>query len=140
MTTQLTFLVPWLSAGFVVLAALIALRRPLRRLFRLVLSQYDVGTSPTVLDSVTVGPVSAMRCQQQKHLIVLGALEGNLPGYGGSSGVLTDQERVALRKMGVPLTGGAMEGLQEEFAAIYGVFCGLLRGAKEMVITLKAAA
>ena len=94
------------------------------RLFRLLLSQYDVGTIPTVLDSVTVGPVSAMRCQQQKHLLVLGALEGSLPGYGGSTGVLTDQERVALRKMGVPLTGGAMEGLQEEFSAIYGVFCG----------------
>ena len=94
------------------------------RLFRLLLSQYDVGTIPTVLDSVTVGPVSAMRCQQQKHLFVLGALEGSLPGYGGSTGVLTDQERVALRKMGVPLTGGAVEGLQEEFAAIYGVFCG----------------
>ena len=96
------------------------------RLFRLLLSQYDVGTIPTVLDSVTVGPVSAMRCQQQKHLIVLGAMEGCMPGYGGSTGVLTDQERVALRKMGVPLTGGAMEGLQEEFAAIYGVFCGAM--------------
>ena len=94
------------------------------RLFRLLLSQYDVGTIPTVLDSVTAGPVSAMRCQQQKHLMVLGAVEGSLPGYGGSSGVLTDQERVALRKMGVPLTGGAVEGLQEEFGAIYGVFCG----------------
>ena len=94
------------------------------RLFRLLLSQYDVGTIPTVLDSVTAGPVDAMRCQQQKHLFVLGALEGSLPGYGGSNGVLTDQERVALRKLGVPLTGGAMEGLQEEFAAIYGVFCG----------------
>ena len=94
------------------------------RLFKLLLSQYDVGTIPTVLDSVTVGPVSAMRCQQHKHLIVLGAQEGFLPGYGGSTGVLSDQERVALRKLGVPLTGGAVEGLQEEFAAIYGVFCG----------------
>jgi len=94
------------------------------RLFKLLLSQYDVGTIPTVLDSITVGPVSAMRCQQQKHLIVLGAQEGFLPGYGGSTGVLSDQERIALRKLGVPLTGGAVEGLQEEFAAIYGVFCG----------------
>ena len=94
------------------------------RLYRLLLSQYDVGTIPTVLDSVTVGPVTAMRCQEAKHLIVLGAVEGSLPGYGGSTGVLTDQERVALRKMGVPLTGGAMDGLQEEFAEIYGVFCG----------------
>ena len=94
------------------------------RLFTLLLSQYDVGTIPPVLDAVMVGPVSAMRCQEVKHLIVLGALEGSLPGYGGSDGVLTDQERVTLRNLGVPLTGGAMEGLQAEFAEIYGVFSG----------------
>ena len=94
------------------------------RLFRLLLSQYDVGTIPPVLDAVQMGNVSAMRCHQQKHLILLGAQEGNLPGYSGSSGVLTDQERVELRQLGVPLTGGAMEGIQAEFAEIYGVFCG----------------
>lgn len=94
------------------------------RLFKLLLSQYDVGTIPPVLDSVTVGPVSAMRCQQCKHLIFLGMLEGSIPGYGGSTGILTDQERTDLRNLGVPLTGGAMEGLQAEFSEIYGVFCG----------------
>ena len=94
------------------------------RLLRLLLSQYDVGTIPPVLDAVQTGPVSAMRCHQQKHLILLGAQEGKLPGYTGSTGVLTDQERVTLRQLGVPLTGGAMEGIQAEFAEIYGVFCG----------------
>ena len=94
------------------------------RLFRLLLSQYDVGTIPPVLDAVQMGPVSAMRCHQPKHLIVLGAQEGNLPGYTGSSGVLSDQERVTLRSLGVPLTGGSLEGIQAEFAEIYGVFCG----------------
>ena len=94
------------------------------RLLRLLLSQYDVGTIPPVLDAVQMGPVTAMRCHQQKHLIVLGAEEGKLPGYSGSAGVLTDQERVTLREMGVPLTGGAMEGIQAEFAEIYGMFCG----------------
>lgn len=94
------------------------------RLLRLLLSQYDVGTIPPVLDAVQMGTVSAMRCNRQKHLIVLGAEEGKLPGYSGSGGVLTDQERVILRELGVPLTGGAMEGIQAEFAEIYGVFCG----------------
>ena len=94
------------------------------RLFQLLLSQYDVGTIPPVLDAVQVGQVSAMRCHQQKHLIVLGAQEGNLPGYTGSAGVLTDQERVTLRELGVPLTGGSLEGIQAEFAEIYGIFCG----------------
>ncbi len=93
------------------------------RLLRLLLSQYDVGTIPTVLDAVTVGGVSAMRCQQVRHLLVLGASEGNLPTYGGSAGILSDSERTALRKLGVPLTGGAMEGVAAEFAEIYGCFC-----------------
>ena len=99
------------------------------RLLRLLLSQYDVGTIPPVLDAVQMGPVSAMRCHEQKHLILLGAEEGKLPGYTGSAGVLTDQERVTLRELGVPLTGGAMEGIQAEFSEIYGVFCG----AKESI-------
>ena len=94
------------------------------KLLRLLLGQYDVGTIPAVLDAVTVGPVAAMRCQQPEHLLILGASEGNFPAYSGSTGVLTDQERIALRQMGVPLTGGAMEGLQAEFAEIYSVFCG----------------
>ena len=94
------------------------------RLFTLLLSQYDVGTIPPVLDAVYMGPVTAMRCQEAAHLILLGAQEGALPSYGGTSGVLTDQERTTLREMGVPLTGGGMEGLQAEFAEIYGVFCG----------------
>ena len=94
------------------------------RLFTMLLSQYDVGTIPPVLDAVYMGPVTAMRCQEVRHLILLGAQEGLLPGYGGSAGILTDQERTALRELGVPLTGGGMEGLQAEFADIYGVFCG----------------
>ena len=94
------------------------------RLFKLLLSQYDVGTIPTVLDAVTVGTVSAVSRHQTCHLILMGATEGALPGYGAGAGILNDQERAALRKIGVPLTGGAMDGLQSEFSDIYSVFCG----------------
>ena len=96
------------------------------RLLQLLLSQYQVGTIPPVLDAVQCGEVSSMRLHQQKHLMILGAQEGNLPSYSGSVGVLTDSERVTLRNLGVPLTGGAMEGIQAEFAEIYGVFCGAM--------------
>ena len=57
------------------------------RLFQLLLSQYDVGTIPPVLDAVQVGAVSAQRLHQQKHLFVLGVQEGKLPGYSGSNGI-----------------------------------------------------
>lgn len=102
------------------------------RLLRLLLANYDVGTIPPVLDSVTVGAVSAMRCQECKHLLIIGALEGSLPGYAGSAGVLTDQERTELRKLGVPLTGGGLDGLKTEYSEIYGCFCG----ARETVTLL----
>ena len=104
-------------------------------LFKLLLSQYHVGTIPPVLDAVTVGPVNAMRCQETKHVFLLGAAEGTLPGYGSSAGILTDQERTTLRTMGVPLAGDAAEGLQREFSEIYGVFCG----ARESVTVSCAA-
>lgn len=94
------------------------------RLFKLLLNQYDVGTIPPVLDTLMVGPVTAMRCQQVKHLIVIGAAEGKFPGYGATSGVLSDQERNALRQLGIPLTGGASEGLEIEFSEIFSCFCG----------------
>ena len=94
------------------------------RAFRLLLSQYDVGTIPPVLDAVTVGAPDAMRCQQVKHLFVLGMTEGVMPSYGGASGLLTDQERNEVRKLGLPLNGSAVESLKSEFAEIYGVFCG----------------
>ncbi len=94
------------------------------RLLRLLLSQYNVGTIPPVLDAVTSGPVNAMRCQKEKHLLILGAQEGSFPGCAGAASVLTEQERTALRGMGIPLTGGAMDGLQTEFGEIYGVVCG----------------
>lgn len=94
------------------------------RLLKLLLSQYDVGTIPPVLDAVIAGSTDTMRCQQSKNLLVLGMLEGSVPGYSGSKGVLSDIERTALRQMGIQLTGGALDGLQAEFADIYGVFCG----------------
>ena len=93
-------------------------------LFRILLSRYDVGTIPAVLDSVTVGPVSSMRCQETEHLFILGVLEGALPAYGTSAGVLTDQDRTVLRDMGVALNGGALETMQTTFGEIYGVFSG----------------
>ena len=94
------------------------------RLLKLILSQYDVGTIPPVLDAVTAGPVDAMRSAQEHHLIVLGAEEGFLPAYPAAQGVLSEQERNELRKLGVSLNGSPLHGLQRAFSDIYGVFCG----------------
>lgn len=98
------------------------------RLLKLLLRQYDVGTIPSVLDAVTVGSVSAMRCQKSRHLFVLGASEGVLPAYGSVAGVLNDQERAVLLSLGVPLNAGAIDGLQTQFSEIQEVFAGAQAG------------
>lgn len=94
------------------------------RLLKMLLSQYNVGTIPSTLDAVSMGEVTTMRCQSADHLILLGAEEGCLPQYAQSAGVLNDQERTALRGMGVPLSGGAVDGLQISFSEIFATFCG----------------
>lgn len=94
------------------------------RLFKLLLSQYDVGTIPPVLDAVTIGSADAMRCQKVDHLLILGAHEGAFPVYCSSAGILSEQDRADLRTMGVLLSGGGFEMLQSEFADIYGILCG----------------
>lgn len=94
------------------------------RLLKLLLCQYKVGSIPTVLDSVTMGPVSAMRCQQVKYLFAVCVREGELPQYAAGDGVLTQQERDALRKLGVPLTGSSIDSIRNEFSEIYGALSG----------------
>ena len=94
------------------------------RLLKLLLSQYSVGTIPSTLDAVSMGDITTMRCQASDHLILLGAQEGSLPQYVQSSGVLNDHERTTLRGLGVPLSGGGLDGLQISFSEIFATFCG----------------
>lgn len=91
------------------------------RLLRLLLSQYDVGTIPQTLDSVTVGDVSSMRRHEAKQVILLGAQEGLLPQGGSGGMVLTEPERHRLMDLGVPLKQDLYRQLQQELAGIYAV-------------------
>jgi ATP-dependent helicase/nuclease subunit B len=105
------------------------------RLLKLLLSQYDVGTIPSVLDAVTVGSVSSMRCHKTKHLFLIGASEGALPSYAAASGILNDQERSLLIKMGLTLNPGTIDGLQTQFSEIHEVL-----SSAEETITLSYSA
>lgn len=94
------------------------------RLFRLLLSQYQVGTIPQTLDSVTVGGVAAMRRQEARRVYLLGAQEGFLPQAGAGGMVLTEPERRRLMDLGLPLTADLYRQLEQETAGIYAVAAG----------------
>ena len=91
------------------------------RLFRRMLSQYDVGTIPVALDRVTAGDFDRMRRRSIRHLLVLGASDERLPRVSDGGGVFTDTERSELRALDIELSGGDDE-LDREFNLIYNVF------------------
>ena len=98
------------------------------RLFRLLISQYHVGTIPQTLDSVTVGPVSAMRRHEAKYVYILGVQEGLFPPGGTGGMVLTESERQSLKSMGIPLQATLYTQLEQELAGIFAVACAPTEG------------
>ena len=90
------------------------------RLFRRMLSQYDVGTIPVTLDQVTAGDFDRMRRRSIRHLLVLGASDDRLPRISGGSDIFTDPERDVLRTVDIELAT-ADEKLDREFSLIYNV-------------------
>lgn len=88
------------------------------RLFRLVLSQYDVGTIPVSLDRVSAGDFDRVRRRNLKHLIVLGASDDRLPQITDDTGIFSRDERELLQELELNL-GGSTESLYREMTLIY---------------------
>ncbi len=89
------------------------------RLYKLLLSQYDVGTIPVALDRVNMGEMTRVRRRGTKCLIILGAADDAMPGAAQGSGVFTDQERDKLTEYGLELPDTSEERLYRELNAIY---------------------
>ncbi len=88
-------------------------------LFRLVLSQYDVGTIPASLDRVTAGETTRQTGHQVKALILLGADDASIPQAGMSPGLLSDEDRSLLATYGMELNGSARDLLVREMTTVY---------------------
>ncbi|MGI6028036.1 MAG: PD-(D/E)XK nuclease family protein [Candidatus Heteroscillospira sp.] len=89
------------------------------RLYRLMLSQCDVGSIPVSLDRVSAGEMDRMRRRSIKHLIVLGASDQRLPSIREQGGVFSPEERRQLTELGIDLGGGGDTELSREMNLIY---------------------
>ena len=92
-------------------------------MFRMLLSQYQVGTIPASVDQVQIGPLESFRSLRTRHLIVLGAEEGRLPAFSPALGVFTEDERQKLRAMGLALAPAQEDRLDREMGWIYAALC-----------------
>lgn len=88
-------------------------------LFRLVLSQYEVGAIPVSLDRVTAGETTRQTGHQVKALILLGADDGSIPQASTPPGLLSDDDRSLLALYGLELNGSARELLYREMTTVY---------------------
>ena len=88
-------------------------------LFRLVLSQYDVGTIPVSLDRVTAGETTRQTGHRVQVLFFLGADDASLPQMGTTPGLLSDDDRSLLAAYGLELDQTQRDLLYREMTTIY---------------------
>lgn len=92
----------------------------LLRILELSLSQYDLGTIPATLDSVSFGALDAVRGCEPKLLYVLGANEGVIPAAISGRSLLTERERsVLLEELDIDLAPDSEGALRRELLQLY---------------------
>ena len=88
-------------------------------LFRLVLSQYDVGSIPVSLDRVTAGETTRQTGHPVKVLFLLGADDQSIPMAARAPGLLSDDDRSLLASYGLELNQSGEELLYREMTTVY---------------------
>lgn len=89
------------------------------RLFKLVLSQYQVGSIPVSLDQVTAGEMPRLAHKHCKVVYILGADDGQIPASAPSPGLLGDEERSLLAAFGLESAPQLADKLWREQTILY---------------------
>lgn len=89
------------------------------RLFKLVLSQYEVGVIPVSLDRITAGEMPRLAHKRCKVLYILGADDGQIPAVAPSPGLLQDEDRIVLAQYGLESAPKLTDKLWREMTIIY---------------------
>ena len=89
------------------------------RLFKLVLSQYQVGAIPVSLDRVTVGEMPRLAHKHCKVVYILGADDSQLPAAAPSPGLLGDEDRSLLASFGLESAPQLTDKLWREWTILY---------------------
>ena len=89
------------------------------RLFCQILTQYSVGTIPVSVDQVSVSEITRNDRHTMKYLFLLGVNDHVIPDTGQRGGILNDDDRDELFRLGVELTPGGMERIGIELQNLY---------------------
>lgn len=90
------------------------------RLYRLLLTQYRIGTIPAGLDQVHISSLPDLRQRQADHVLVLGVTDGTFPAYRTGEGLLSEEERQRLLAEGISLAPSRADQMDREISGIHG--------------------
>ncbi len=86
----------------------------LEEMFTMLCRTMDMGSIPQSLDAVTVGSADRIRYSAPRAVFVLGANEGVFPAYPMGNGILSEEERQRLEKVGLVLADDVLTQCIEE--------------------------
>lgn len=88
-------------------------------LFRYAVSDLGTGAIPTGVDVVTVAGAETLRTDGIKHMIILGAIDGEFPRVPEDRGYFSDDDRRRLAEAGIILGGDTSRRASEELFRFY---------------------
>lgn len=93
--------------------------RKYSKLLELSVSVYDIGKIPTSLDEVEISPVSLIRADGIKNMIILGANEGILPPSASGASLFSDREKQLLKDEKLQFFSDAAEEIYDGLFLCY---------------------
>lgn len=89
---------------------------------------YDTGHIPSLSDEVRFSGVDLVRCENVKHVILLGVNNGVFPSSCTSNSLITDSEKKYLKELGITLSETDEEKVFDELFLAYSVITGACEG------------
>jgi len=88
-------------------------------LLRQVLSAAHIGSIPSGTDEVVIGSADQVRLDEIRHVILLGAADGEFPGVPSEDGFFSDTDKIRLEGEGITLSATSADRMKEELLWFY---------------------
>lgn len=88
----------------------------------LVFADTDIGSVPARHDCVTVGSAATLRVDNVKAMLVLGLCEGEFPQSAKEDGLLTEQDKETLARLGIELDSRSERLTSDELLYVWRAF------------------
>lgn len=79
----------------------------------------EIGVIPMALDQVNIGDIARIKGRDVKALYIVGANDGVLPSANKDEGILSDEDRIELKAMGLELASDTRSRVFEEQFMVY---------------------